>query len=238
MSDSSHLNLDLKKRFSVDNHGGSFHFKANNVMKQLINYDTDKIKVRNSYRTSNIDRSSLNLKIAPPKTRLEKVVENLREIMAKFKSKGNDKYQNKAKQVIYELLSSNTMYRYDDDGANSKEIEFLEQYASGCPINLEEKKGRTNVNKYQTITVEIQNQISTQLNQQLIGLKEFGVNFDVFSYSDKVGRNSMFANVAVIAFTYRDVNKLLKTTYLNDFLNKLWEGYTSESEAFYHNVTL
>lgn len=238
MSDACHLNLDVKKRFSVDNHGGSFHFKANNVMKQLINYDTDKIKVRNSYRTSNIDRSSLNLKLGPPKTKLEKVVENLKEIMYKFKAKGKENFHNKAKQVIYELLSSNTIYRYDDDGANSKEIEFLEQYTSGCFIKLEDKLERADVSKYQTITVEIKNQFQPCLSLNLIKINDFGVNFDVFSYSEKVGRKNMFINIAVISFSYKEVNKLLKTTYLNDYLLKLWEGYTSQADAFYHNVRL
>lgn len=226
--------IEIKKRFSVDNHS-NFQFRANNAIKQLINYDTDKIKIRNSYRTSSIDRSSLNLAISRPKTNFEKVVENLKEIMLKFKLEGKDKYKEKTEQVIYELIS-NTIYSYDDNnGENSEEILFLEQYTSGY-ILYDKQNERSDVKSYKSITIEFKNKIQDS-KSHLIDIEQFGVNFDVFSYAEAHGRRSMYMNISNSALTYREVNKLLKTSYLHDHLEKLWEGYTTQPDAFYHNVT-
>ena len=63
---------------------------------------------------------------------------------------------------------------------------------------------------------------------KLIDISEFGVNFDVFSYADKVGRVNMLRQVILSSFNYKDIISMLKTSYLDDYIEDLREGYTSE----------
>lgn len=234
MADMSQSPLEFKKRFSVDN-GSNFQFKANIAIKQLINYDNDKVKVRNSYRTSNIDRNSLtSLAIPRPKTKFELIVENLKDILMKFDLQGKANFKEKIEQIIYELIS-NSMYSYDEsNGQNSDEIQFLKQYTSNCQLD-EKLMDRSDTSLYKATTNNFKNSIICG-RSQLIEINKFGVNFDVFSYAETYGKRNMFMNITNSALTYRDVNKLLKNTYLNNYLEKIWEGYNSQSEAFYHNV--
>ena len=71
---------------------------------------------------------------------------------------------------------------------------------------------------------------------KLIDIRTFGVDFDVFAYSEQIGRFNMLRQVVLSAFSYRNIVHMLKSLYLEDYIEDLREGYNIEKGAFYHNV--
>jgi hypothetical protein len=76
-------------------------------------------------------------------------------------------------------------------------------------------------------------------NNELHNLKlnTFGPDFDLFSYSKKVSRETVLFNVSKPIFTYKDINKFLKSSKMQDYVNEIRIGYTNEN-AFYHSVII
>lgn len=69
-------------------------------------------------------------------------------------------------------------------------------------------------------------------------LSTFGPDFDLFSYSEKVERERILFNVAKPIFTYKDINKFLKSSKMRDYIDAIRIGYTMNENAFYHSVII
>jgi len=70
-----------------------------------------------------------------------------------------------------------------------------------------------------------------------LNCKDFGVNFDVFSYADEVGRVFMLWQISLASFAYNDIYTMLNISYLENYIEELRLGYTSQPSAYYHNVS-
>ena len=77
---------------------------------------------------------------------------------------------------------------------------------------------------------------SIESNIKPLEISTFGVNFDVFSYSEKVGRRSLLNHIFYACISYNNCKSLLNIDFIDNFLEELRIGYTSEPSAFYHNV--
>jgi len=80
-----------------------------------------------------------------------------------------------------------------------------------------------------------------QETQSLVNLKaakfeEFGPEFDVFEYAEKIGRENLLFNVSYPIFHYKNINKFINFYKFPDFINQIRIGYTLPPDAFYHNV--
>jgi hypothetical protein len=75
-------------------------------------------------------------------------------------------------------------------------------------------------------------------NNELYNLKlhSFGPEFDIFTYALKIERESVLFNVAKPIFTYKDINKFLKSSKIQDYINEIRIGYTMNENALYHSV--
>lgn len=75
-------------------------------------------------------------------------------------------------------------------------------------------------------------------NSHLHNLKfqDLGPEFDLFLYSEKVGRERVLFNVAKPIFTYSDINKFLKLSKFQDYINEIRIGYTMNPNSIYHSV--
>jgi hypothetical protein len=68
--------------------------------------------------------------------------------------------------------------------------------------------------------------------------QNFGPEFDLFSYAEKFNSNSdrVLFNVVKPIFTYKDINKFLKYSKMQDYVNEIRIGYTMNENAIYHSV--
>lgn len=201
-------------------------FKKLDIMKK--NQSNRKLNPVNMIK---IESSKSNIKITineppTPTTNIEKVVEFLNEIIEEFDIKKDTTMRNKASYVMNEIIS-HKMYNYEP--STSKEhMNFFQLYSSNIEDSIisnkkEEDKLCLKENKP---------------NFTLINIEEFGVEFDVFSYAEKVGRLNMLKQVSISAFAYKGLMQLLKTEYLENYLEEIRQGYTSEEHAYYHNVSI
>ena len=77
-------------------------------------------------------------------------------------------------------------------------------------------------------------------NNELHNLKfhTFGPEFDIFAYAQKVEKETVLFNVVKPIFTYKDINKFLKSSKIQDYVNEIRIGYTMNENALYHCVKL
>lgn len=230
---------------------------------EIGNYDKNRLLPLANFRNFNNKTADLTLstKQTPflsttPRTNLERVIETLNDIADEFNSNNNTEYKLKTKWVIKEILS-NKMYKYETRSQNSKEENrLLQLYSPDFDEEFEVKLNQSNSLKEVDKEYEEDNQISEEGNQFVIKIKEpikssptqtlvkpiqlssFGVNFDVFSYAETVGRVNLMSSVFKSVMSYKDCYSLLKTSYVDNYVEGLRKGYTSEKGAFYHNVSL
>jgi hypothetical protein len=129
---------------------------------------------------------------------------------------------------------SNKMYQYE--ASTSKDhLNFFMLYST----NIEEQQlfSRKENDEDDEMGVIKKSTKKFDKEQKFVDIKSFGVDFDVFAYSELVGRNNMLRLIVLSAFTYRNMIHLLKSTYLEDYIEDLRLGYTLEQGAFYHNVS-
>jgi len=209
-------------------------------MKKTISFSDfkklDILKKNQSNRRLNpinvikIESSKSNIKISineppTPTTNIEKVVEFLNEIIEEFDIKKDTAMKNKASYVMNEIIS-HKMYNYEP--TTSKEhMNFFQLYSSNIEDSI------VSIKKEEDKIILKEN----KPNFTLINIEEFGVEFDVFSYADKVGWLNMLKQVSLSAFAYKGLMKLLKIEYLENYIEEIRLGYTSEEHAYYHNVS-
>lgn len=193
-----------------------------------------------------------------PKTNLEKVIETLYDISHEFQNANNPEYSNKTKWAIKEILA-NKMYKYETKSENSKEEnKLLQLYSPGFnedeEISLENKSLKETVKEYEDdtlhdnpnegdkfiISIKSPNKIPAMTLPLFkpIDLHSFGVEFDVFTYAEKIGREHLMSHIFKSIMIYKDCISLLKTSFIDSFIEELRKGYTQEKGAYYHNVSL
>lgn len=87
---------------------------------------------------------------------------------------------------------------------------------------------------------EVKKQASIVMETKIlksISYKEFGVYFDVFAYSEEIGRIFMLKQVFMASLAYRNIYNLITTSHVDNFIEGLRLGYTKEITAYYHNVS-
>lgn len=67
--------------------------------------------------------------------------------------------------------------------------------------------------------------------------EDFGVYFDVFSYANEVGRVFLLWQVTLASFAYKNIYNLLDILNLENYVEEVRIGYTSQPSAYYHNVS-
>jgi hypothetical protein len=66
--------------------------------------------------------------------------------------------------------------------------------------------------------------------------QNFGPELDLFSYAAKTLPDRVLFNVVKPIFTYKDINKFLKYSKMQDYVNEIRIGYTMNENAIYHSV--
>jgi hypothetical protein len=187
-----------------------------------------------------------------PRTNLEKVIETLNDIAEEFEILEMEEYKNKTEWVIKEILS-NKMYKYDTKSQNSKDDnKFFQLYCQDFDED-ENKISNSSILKEDEREYDDESQLSQERSQFVIQIKppsvttstlslfkpidisSFGVNFDVFEYAQRVGRENLMSNIFKSVLSYKECSNLLKSSYVDNFIEELRKGYTSEKDAFYHN---
>ena len=151
------------------------------------------------------------------------------------------------------------MYKYETKSETSKdENKLLQLYSPGFnedeEISLENKSLKDKVKEYENDNLHNDSNegdkfiISIKSPAKLptptlplfkpIDLSLFGVDFDVFAYAEKVGREHLMSHIFKSIMIYKDCISLLKTSYIDSFIEELRKGYTYEKGAFYHNVSI
>lgn len=180
-----------------------------------------------------------------PKTNIERIVDCLQEIKERFRDNKDEEFEKKTGWVIKEFLG-NKMYLYEES-TDSEQSKLLKLYSPDFDKEREKEKLSTkNIITNDQQQCQSDNKISNfSSSQKLTGklikpldYNEFGVNFDVFKYSDDVGRIFLVKQVALAAFAYKDVYSLMKTSYIDNYLEEVRLGYTKETNSYYHNVRL
>jgi hypothetical protein len=91
---------------------------------------------------------------------------------------------------------------------------------------------KININKPPMKTTSFINSFISPLKYE-----SFGTDFDVFDYAEKVGRENVLKQIFKAAMTYKDVYTLLKSSHIENYLEELRIGYSSQPGAYYHNVS-
>ncbi len=181
-----------------------------------------------------IESSNSNIHVSlneppTPKTNIEKVVELLNDIVDEFDSKKNKEFSEKASFVLNEILS-NKMYNFEK-GTTKEHLNFFQLYSSNYDENALSSRREDDLLQEKKVTKKFD-------EVKLINIKSFGVFFDVFSYADQFGRKNLLRQVMISSLQHKNILNLLKTSYLDDYIEDLRLGYTSEEGAFYHNVRI
>jgi len=237
----------------------SSEFMSSKNINSPLKMKKNKINM-NIYNSANLNKGN-SIKDSP-KTNIERIMERLKEIAKEFKELGKPEFVEKTNWIITEI-SLNKMYKFDE---SLREFEFLKNYypetlsingrsQSSKSINKNEitikkcksivaKEIETGISRGQTIKSENSNSLFEKsyfsFEDKLLeplDIKTFGVNFDVFSYGEKIGRKNLVKQIALSAFTYKDIHFLLNSNKLIDNLEEVRLGYSSEPNAFYHNVS-
>lgn len=79
-------------------------------------------------------------------------------------------------------------------------------------------------------------EIYNKIENHIVKLEDLGPKFDVFSFSEKIGRENVLLNVSSPIFNYNNINKFINFSKFPDFINQIRIGYNSNPNLFYHNV--
>jgi hypothetical protein len=78
--------------------------------------------------------------------------------------------------------------------------------------------------------------LSDTKDLKLIDLNTIGLEFDIFTYCEKVGRKVALRQVALSCFSYKGINSMLKESYFDNYIEEVRAGYSSQF-SYYHNVS-
>lgn len=177
--------------------------------------------------------------IATPKTNIEKIVETLQEISDEFDSLCKSDFKNKAQWILKEILS-NKMFKFEENEETTKEQNMLYQLYStdfeDNAFNQYDESENNLTNNITTIKMSGPSRQSSSQQFQALKLNQLGVYFDVFDYALKNGRENLLRQVFYVSFSYKNLLSLLTQPNLDRFIEELRKGYTSQPDAFYHNV--
>lgn len=249
--------IKLKKKYSLlDFHRMESKEKDNKLLPiKNINLQPNK--------TTDLTISNKNLPMmTTPRTNIEKIIETLNDIADEFDEQKKCEYKMKTEWVIKEILS-NKMYKYENLSENSVEEKFFqffspdyeepiktiqditeEDEALETDLNALEKESNEGNESPQTnfkfnINIKPPTKLPRSITSFITPLKaeEFGPEFDVFDYAEKIGRENLLHQVFKVSINFKDVFNLLKSTKVDDYIEELRRGYISEKDAFYHNVS-
>jgi hypothetical protein len=141
----------------------------------------------------------------------------------------------KAEWVLREIIS-NKMYNYDiqDDSFEDNSNKFFQLFSPNFDNEMAKSDQDDKVYP-ESPNLKPRNRSSMMVSLKLIPFESFGPSFDVFSYSELIGRENLMKQVVLSILGYRDMINLLKSNHLSNFIEELRLGYTSEKYAFYHN---
>ena len=105
----------------------------------------------------------------------------------------------------------------------------LNYLSSNLIKNTNSESFKRNVRKFPTANLK------SSVFGNVLSYKLFGVEFDVFKYSEEVGRINLLKNITIASFSYKNCNNRLNLTCFNNFIEEIKNGYTSEKGAIYHN---
>lgn len=179
--------------------------------------------------------------IVTPRTNIEKIVETLQEIADEFDSLDKSDFKNKTQWVIKEILS-NKMFKFEENEDTTKEQNMLYQlystdFEEQTLLPEAEKEHITAQDEYTIKITESLRQSSSNLQLQPLKLSELGVYFDVFEYASKNGRENLLRQVFYVSFSYKELTSLLTQQNIDRFIEELRIGYSTQPDAFYHNVS-
>lgn len=247
---------DEKSEYEIveDDNEDDFIIQVNNKEIDTFNDDVDKndeeialpkirkvvIKHNSSINISKKDESSSNITNNLLKVKTISSNNVINKIIDNYDDDNNDKKKEEAnylKEKSQDILDE-----------NNKEIKNNSDNINKAQINTQsidkDKSVKTEVikrlsDRRQSTIKKLKRTSSILIGEKLIkplDIKDFGVNFDVFSYAEEVGRIYLIKQVSIAAFNYREVYGLLKTSYFENYFEEIRKGYTQEEFAFYHNV--
>lgn len=144
----------------------------------------------------------------------------------------DEKNDNRSKSVANIIKADVT----DNQETKNELVKSTDKKNEDCSNNnkkdlLRLSSNNPNKNYKKSVTTVISNKLIKPID-----IKQFGVNFDVFSYASEVGRIFLLKQVSIAAFSYKEVYTILKTSYFDNYIEELRAGYTKEPFAYYHNV--
>lgn len=174
-----------------------------------------------------------------PITKLEKIINIMQKINIKLNEYKEESLAEEAEWAINELLKGQLFSYSNEDNSilnkskfeNDQEHMFLNHFYFNQNINPE-------IQLFETISPIEPSSPSLISSSKLQNIKfdEFGPNFDIFNYSDMIGREKVLLTITKQIFSYKDLNKFIKNSIIDDFLAEIRLGYTLNQSAIYHNV--
>ena len=136
-------------------------------------------------------------------------------------------------------VRSNSHDVFDSQKDTSMKTKNKDSAKKMVGFNVDNVKENSEDNQDELFKRKVKKQASIIMENKILkslSYKEFGVNFDVFAYSEEIGRIFMLKQVFMASLAYRNVYNLIKTSYVDNFIEGLRLGYTKEITAYYHNV--
>ena len=137
----------------------------------------------------------------------------------------------------YETTRNSLIEKEQENKVLSQQLQQLRKVTKSnilSPIDSDVLKKIEGI-KNEKITTETIS-TSNKVNIPQIDTGKFGVDFDVFNYSNEVGKQNLLKSMFCSAFSYKDIISLLNLDSINNYLDELRIGYSYDS-AFYHNVS-
>lgn len=191
--------------------------------EDVINSNTDD---QDNEENTQLDNEK-NIKLINSNTEQELINDKKQIKMNKINSYINSQYNNNT-NTNYNSNSNRNSNRNNNNNNNV----YSTTNSKLKELKFEKRKSNLNIKKfYRTQSISIDKLIKP------LDYTKFGVYFDVFAYAEEIGRIFLLKQVTLAALSYKEVYSFLKSGNLENYIEELRLGYTSESNSYYHNVS-
>lgn len=231
--------------------------KTHHVFNQVNKDSCDSIDVsseshikrkKSRFVTVNFVRKGTIMGPKRPETTIEKIIKIIKNIKEKLAFYKELDLVEDAEWIIREVLK-NDIYRFnvEDDLSSKMDREFYNEYSSFKLYDNLLVNEKTSTPSCRTDSTNSSTSLLnfkplspiTPSNKQLIDTElvntDLGPNFDIFKFSDEIGRENVLKKVTDLCFSYKNVSSLLDKDSLDNFIEEIRLGYVNNKAAKYHS---
>lgn len=206
--------------------------------KELI--DAGKKRTRGRFVTVNFVKKGTILGGKRPETTIDKIIKIMKKIKEKLIFYKELDLVEETEWIVREVMNDN-IYKFNvnDDISSKMDREFYNNY-SNFKMNENIFNDKSNADKSDS-----NNNICTVLGYKRLNSSkslidfdlvnsDLGPKFDIFKFSEEVGKENVLGKITNFCFGYKNVSQLLDKENLDDYIEEIRQGYSMNQPAKYH----